>query len=103
MRLNKTIACATLLTQLVFGQNNTTTIRNLGPVSEEYTFPEIQTAPKTKIGEKINIFLQLHYLQHLPGVLKKTPLRKSPTTVLKIKVAPICFTDGLKKILLLTY
>mgnify|MGYP006186568653 FL=1 len=76
MRLNKTIACATLLTQLVFGQNNTTTIRNLDPVSEEYTFPEIQTAPKTKIGEKINIFLQLHYLQHLPGVFKKTPFEK---------------------------
>jgi hypothetical protein len=76
MRLNKTIACVTLLTQLVFGQNNTIAIRNLNPVSEEYTFPEIQTAPKTKISEKINTFLQLHYLQHLPGVFKKTPFEK---------------------------
>ena len=76
MRLSKTIACVTLLTQIVFGQNNTIVIRNLDPVSEEYTFPEIQTAPKTKIGEKINIFLQLHYLQHLPGVFKKTPFEK---------------------------
>lgn len=76
MRLSKTIACVTLITQLVFGQNNTTSIRNLDPVSEEYTFPEIQTAPKTKIGEKINTFLQLRYLQHLPGIFKKNPFEK---------------------------
>lgn len=76
MRLSKTFGIVVLLTQLCAGQTNQISIKNLNPATEDYIFPEVFSTPDTKIGEKINIFLHLHYLQHLPGIYKKNPFEK---------------------------
>lgn len=76
MRFNSTFGIIVLLAQLSVGQNNLFSIKNLNPATEDYTFPEIHSTPDAKIGEKINLFLQLQYLKHLPGVYKKNPFEK---------------------------
>jgi hypothetical protein len=48
-------------------------ISDLKPVSEEYKFPVVHFAKNKTIEEKINTFLQLESLEHLPGVYKKSP------------------------------
>jgi hypothetical protein len=73
MRLNKTLEIVVLLFQFCVGQTNEISIKNLNPATEDYIFPEVYSTPDTKIGEKINLFLQLQYLQHVPGVYKKSP------------------------------
>jgi hypothetical protein len=45
------------------------------PDYEEYHFPKVSCSDK-KTEEKINIFLQIEYLEHLPGVFKKHPYEK---------------------------
>lgn len=76
MRLNKTFGIVVLLIQLCAGQTNQISIKNLNPASEDYLFPEVASTPDIKIGEKINTFLQLQYLQHIPGIYKKNPFEK---------------------------
>jgi hypothetical protein len=45
------------------------------PEYEEYHLPKVTYSDK-KIEEKINIFLQIEYLEHLPGVFKEHPYEK---------------------------
>ncbi|WP_333599904.1 hypothetical protein [Flavobacterium sp.] len=54
-------------------QNNTITITDLKPKHNDNRFPEVQDTQNPKVAEKINTFLQLEYLEHLPGVFKKHP------------------------------
>ncbi len=65
-----------LLVQLSVGQTNQISVKNLNPATDDYLFPEVHSTSNSKIAEKINIFLQLQYLQHLPGVYKKNPFEK---------------------------
>lgn len=76
MSLSKTLGIVVLLTQLCAGQSNQISITNLNPATEDYIFPEVHSTPDTKIGEKINTFLQLQYLQHVPGIYIKSPFEK---------------------------
>lgn len=45
------------------------------PEYEQYHFPELNY-PEKKVAEKINTFLQVEYLEHVPGVFKKHPFEK---------------------------
>lgn len=53
--------------------NEEITITDLSPVSEDYKFPVVHFSKNKVAEEKINIYLQLEELEHLPGVFKKNP------------------------------
>jgi hypothetical protein len=53
-------------------QSSAVVITDLKP-KHDNKFPEIHYAPNPKVAEKINTFLQLDYLEHLPGMFKKHP------------------------------
>jgi hypothetical protein len=63
-------------TSFLFSQVSELTITDLKPIIEENKFPEIQYRKNTKVEEKINTFLQLEHLEHLPRVYKKNPFEK---------------------------
>lgn len=64
-----------LLSSYCFSQNSLQ-IRNLKPDFDESKFPEILYKGNPKVAEKINTFLQLEQLEHLPGIYKKHPFEK---------------------------
>jgi hypothetical protein len=49
------------------------TITDLSPVSEDYKFPVVHFSKNKAAEEKVNTYLQLEELEHLPGVFKKNP------------------------------
>lgn len=68
------LAAALSFSATLFAQE--ITINNLGPAYREYTFPEVKCASKPKVAEKINTFLQIEHLMHVPGMYKKHPFEK---------------------------
>lgn len=56
-----------------FSQKLSLKIIDLKPSKQENIFPEVFFANKPKISEKINVFLQLEYLSHLPNKFDKNP------------------------------
>ncbi len=61
----------------IYSQNLNLKITNLKPAKEENIFPEVYFAKKPKIAEKLNIFLQLEYLSHLPEKFTENPFEKA--------------------------
>jgi len=64
-----------LLSSYCFSQNSFK-IQNLKPYFDESQFPEIIYEGNPKVAAKINTFLQLENLEHLPGMFKKHPFEK---------------------------
>lgn len=69
----------TLLTLLVcstftgFSQTTKVIITDIKPAYEDNKFPVVKSPEHLKIAEKINTFLQMRYLDHVPGIFKKHP------------------------------
>lgn len=61
---------------LLFAQTGKIELKTLKPVYETNQYPEIFYAANPKIAEKINTFLQLEDLEHLPNVFQKHPFEK---------------------------
>jgi hypothetical protein len=62
-----------IISSKIYSQNLDLKITNLKPSKEENIFPEVKCATKPRIEEKLNLFLQLEYLSHLPGKFVKNP------------------------------
>lgn len=57
-------------------QNAEVILEDLKPAHDENLFPSIKYSSNTKIEGKLNTFLQLENLEHLPGQFKKHPFEK---------------------------
>jgi len=66
-----------LISAKIYSQNLDIKITNLKPSKEESIFPEVKCATKPNIEEKINLFLQIEYLSHLPGKFIKNPFENA--------------------------
>ncbi|MGY0038386.1 hypothetical protein [Pedobacter sp. NJ-S-72] len=62
--------------KLLFSQTGKVEMKNLKPGFKDYKYPEVYYSVNPKVAEKINTFLQLDDLEHLPGVFKKHPFEK---------------------------
>ncbi|RZM23059.1 MAG: hypothetical protein EOO88_27405 [Pedobacter sp.] len=65
-----------IITNLVFSQTKGIKVLDLKPLHEDNKFPKITSLGNEKIAEKVNTYLQLTYLEHIPGVFKKHPFEK---------------------------
>lgn len=75
---NKLIILILIIVSIkLYSQNNNLKINDLKPSKEESIFPEVKCATKPRIEEKINLFLQLEYLSHLPGKFVKNPFENA--------------------------
>jgi len=61
---------------LLFAQTGKVQLRDLKPGFKDYKYPEVYYSANPKAAEKINTFLQLADLEHLPGVFKNHPFEK---------------------------
>ena len=59
-----------------FPQGSTVIIQDVKPGYEDNKFPTVRTPANPKIAEKINIWLQLNYLEHVPGSFRKHPFEQ---------------------------
>jgi len=57
-------------------QQNDIQIADLGPVADKNKFPVVSLSRNETVESKINTFLQLEQLEHLPGMFKKNPFEK---------------------------
>ena len=73
---NFIILVIVLITQSIFSQNLEVKVVNLKPLFKENKFPEVQIKDNLKVQNKINTFLQLEHLEHLPNIFKKNPYEK---------------------------
>lgn len=62
-----------LCANTLFSQTPHVIIKDIKPAYEDNKFPEVSCPANPKVSEKINTFLQLEYLEHVPGVFKKHP------------------------------
>ncbi len=60
----------------IYSQNTEIKIFDLKPVVDDNKFPFIEYKKNLRVEEKINIFLQLEYLEHLPNKFKNNPFEK---------------------------
>lgn len=75
---NKLIILILIIVSMkLYSQNNNFKINDLKPSKEESIFPEVFYAKKPKIAEKLNTFLQVEYLSHLPGKFVKNPFENA--------------------------
>lgn len=73
MKTNKLLLFALVTFQITSAQNNGIAVSDLKPTPEENKFPIISYTAKPKVAENINTFLQLYYLELLPGTYNKHP------------------------------
>jgi hypothetical protein len=66
-----------IISSKFYSQNLDVKITNLKPSKEESIFPEVKCETKPRIEEKLNLFLQLEYLSHLPGKFVKNPFENA--------------------------
>ncbi len=66
------VALFSFFATAVFGQGKLT-VTDLEPAYPDYHFPEVSMSGNQRAAEKININLQLAYLEHLPGIYKAHP------------------------------
>jgi len=62
--------------ELLFSQTGKVEMKNLKPGFKDYKYPEVFYSANPKVAAKINTFLQIADLEHLPGVFKKHPFEK---------------------------
>ncbi|MFC3159313.1 hypothetical protein SAMN05443633_103232 [Chryseobacterium arachidis] len=56
-----------LISGLIFSQQKNITIKNLSPKTESFAFPQVSYPQNPRIENKINTFLQVDQLEHIPG------------------------------------
>ncbi|TDO23126.1 hypothetical protein [Pedobacter duraquae] len=61
------------LTFAGFSQTTKVVITDIKPAYQGNKFPVVKSPEHPKIAEKINTFLQMKYLDHVPGIFKKHP------------------------------
>lgn len=86
-----------LLANVSFAQTPVVKISELKPVHQKNHFPEVKVLNNPKVTEKINTFLQLINLDHLPGVFKNHPFEKVSFDSDTERGAKVGF-DGWKKL-----
>lgn len=64
------------MTNTSCSQNSALVIENLTPAVEDNVFPKINYSSNPRVEEKINTFLQLDNLYHLPNQFKNNPFEK---------------------------
>lgn len=59
-----------------FSQNSEVKVVDLKPAFSDNKFPEVQISSDLKAQNKINTFLQLEHLEHLPNIFQSHPYEK---------------------------
>ncbi len=72
----KNLIVLILLTSISFGQSKDFKVKKLLPTLGENDFPEIFYSKNEKLADKINTFLQIKHLEHLPKKFKKNPFER---------------------------
>ena len=72
----KKIIFLVFFTYFGFSQSNHFTVKKMLPSLEENNFPEVFNSKNGKLADKINTFLQIKHLEHLPKKFTKNPFEK---------------------------
>lgn len=78
MKINKLLLAGLIIFQIAIAQNKEIKVSDLKPSYAENKFPLVSTT-NPKVTENINTFLQLNYLELLPGTYKKHPFENVAT------------------------
>ncbi|KIO75321.1 hypothetical protein TH53_21325 [Pedobacter lusitanus] len=65
-----------LFSNTLFAQTGQAELKNITPGYKENKYPEVDFPVNPKVAKKINTFMQVADLEHLPGVFKKHPFEK---------------------------
>lgn len=79
MKTNKLLLFVLIAFQTAIAQRQELTVRDLTPKHQENTFPVVSNPANPRVAENINTFLQLSYLEQLPGTFKKHPFENVAT------------------------